>query len=512
MRFLAICALSAVAVVVPSTAKGAATCETLARLSLPRTRITQSEIVPAGDFKIPGAPPTARPLRQLPAFCRITAHITPTVDSDIAIEVWLPVHGWNGKFQAVGNGGWAGAISYGELAVALQSGYASASTNTGHDRDGSDASFALGHPEKVTDFAWRSVHEMTLKAKALIVAFYGKPPAFSYWNGCSTGGKQGLKEAQKFPDDYDGIVAGAPANYWTHLMAGDIWIAQATHVGPAAYIPPAKYPLLHQAVLKACDAADGLRDGLIDDPRNCHFDPAVLACKGGQQASQEDCLSAPQIEAARKIYAGAINPRTGEQVFPGLEPGSELQWDVFAGSAEPPIVASYFKYLLFKDPNWDFRKLDLDKDAALADKFDSGLINATDPDLRPFVAHGGKLLLYHGWSDGLIAPRNTINYFNAVSQVLGRKTQESVRLFMAPGVVHCGGGSSDGPDHFDAVAALDEWVERHKPPEHIVAAHRSANAIDRTRPLCPYPQVASYLGSGSIDEAASFVCSAPRNQ
>jgi feruloyl esterase len=500
-------AFSAVAVVALSTSIHAATCEALGRLSLPNTRITQSQIVPAGDFKIPGAPSTASPLRQLPAFCRVTAQITPTTDSDIRIEVWLPANGWNGKFQAVGNGGWAGAISYEHLAMALQSGYASASTNTGHDGNGSDASFALGHPQKVTDFAWRAVHEMTLKAKALIAAFYGKPPGFSYWNGCSTGGKQGLKEAQKFPDDYDGIVAGAPANYWTHLMAGDIWTAQATHSDPAAYIPPAQYPLLHKAVLKACDAVDGLRDGLIDDPRNCHFDPAVLACKEGQQAPHEDCLSAPQIGAARKIYAGATNPRTGEQVFPGLEPGSELQWGVFAGSAGPPIVASYFKYLLFKDPNWDFRKLDFDRDVALADKFDNGLIAATDPNLKPFVAHGGKLLLYHGWSDGLIAPRNTIHYFNAVSQVLGTKTRESVRLFMAPGMGHCGGG--DGPDEFDAVAALDGWVERHQPPEHIVVAHWSGNAIDRTRPLCPYPQVARYIGSGSIDDAASFACSAP---
>jgi feruloyl esterase len=377
--------------------------------------------VPAGDFKIPGAPLTAPPLRQLPAFCRVTAHITPATDSDIKIEVWLPLNDWNGKFQAVGNGGWAGTISYGELAMALQSGYASASTNTGHDGDGSDASFALGHPEKVTDFAWRAVHEMTLKAKALISAFYGKSPAFSYWNGCSTGGKQGLKEAQNFPEDYDGIVAGAPANYWTHLMAGDIWTAQATHSDPAAYIQPAQFSLLHKAVLKACDAVDGLTDGLIEDPRNCHFDPAVLACKEGRQGSQEDCLSGQQIEAARKIYAGAINPRTGEQVFPGLERGSEMQWIVFAGSDEPPIVASYFKYLLFKDPNWDFRKLDFDKDVALADKFDNGLIAATDLNLKPFVTHGGKLLLYHGWNDGLIAPRNTINYFNAVRKFSARR-------------------------------------------------------------------------------------------
>jgi len=502
MRHLA---FHAVVVVALSTAAHAAACEDLAKLSLPNTKISLAEVVPAGDFKMPNAPPAAPPLRNLPAFCRVAADITPAPDSDIKMEVWLPVSGWNGKFQGVGNGGWAGAISYGQLADALQAGYATASTNTGHDGEGSDASFALGHPEKVTDFAWRSVHEMTLKAKSVIAAFYDKQPARSYWNGCSTGGKQGLKEAQKFPDDYDGIVAGAPANYWTHLMAGDVWIGQATHSDPAAYIPPAKYPMIHRAAIDACDAADGLKDGLIDDPRACHFDPAVLACKEGQQ---DDCLTAPQIEAARKIYAGAKNPRTGEQVFPGLEPGSEPQWVVFAGSPEPPIVASYFKYLLFKDPAWDFRKLDLDKDVAAAEKFDNGLIAATDPNLKPFVAHGGKLLLWHGWEDGLIAPRNSINYFESVGKVLGAKTGDSVRLFMAPGMFHCNGG--DGPNRFDAVAAVDDWVEHAKAPERIVASHRTAGQVDRTRPLCPYPQVATYSGSGSIDDAANFACSAPR--
>ena len=486
-----------------STVAHAATCEDLAKLSLPNTTISRAEVVPAGDFKMPNAPAAAPPLHNLPSFCRVAADITPVADSDIKIEVWLPVSGWNGKFQAVGNGGWAGAISYGPLAEALQSGYATASTDTGHDGNGSDAAFALGHPEKITDFAWRAVHEMTLKAKAIIAAFYDKQPTRSYWNGCSTGGKQGLKEAQKFPDDYDGIVAGAPANYWTHLMAGDVWIGQATHSDPAAYIPPAKYPLIHQAVIAACDAADGLKDGLIDDPRACHFDPGVLACKEGQQ---DDCLTAPQIEAARKIYAGAKNPRTGDQVFPGLEPGSEQQWSVFAGSPEPPIVASYFKYVLFKDPAWDFRKLDLDKDVALADKFDNGLIAATDPNLKAFVAHGGKLILWHGWADGLIAPRNSINYFESVRKAMGAKTEDSVRLFMAPGMFHCNGG--DGPNRFDAVAAVDDWVEHGKAPERIVASHRKSGQVDRTRPLCRYPQVAVYSGSGSIDDEANFSCSA----
>src|SRR5216683_3387047 len=265
MKFLAMHALSAVAVVALSAATHAATCEALARLSLPNTRITQSQIVPAGDFKIPGVPPTVPPLRQLPAFCRVTAHITPATDSDIKIEVWLPANGWNGKFQAVGNGGWAGVISYSAMADAIRAGYASASTDTGHV--GGRGTFALDHPEKLIDFAWRSEHEMTLKAKAIIQAFYGSAPKLSYWNGCSTGGRQGLKEAQKFPDDYDAIIAGAPAN----RTAISLWIAAAVLKDPASYIPPSKYPIIHQAALAACDSRDGLQDGLIDDPTKCDF-------------------------------------------------------------------------------------------------------------------------------------------------------------------------------------------------------------------------------------------------
>ena len=477
-------------------------CEKLTGLSLPDTTITLAHAVGAGEFK--PAAGAAAPFQNLPAFCRVAATLAPSKDSDIKIEVWLPASGWNGKFQATGNGGWSGAINPGALAGAVRRGYAAAGTDTGHS--GGGASFALGHPEKLVDFGYRAVHEMTVKAKAIIAAYYGDAPKFSYWNGCSSGGKQGLKEAQRFPNDYDGIIAGAPANYWTHLMFGDLWPAEVTLTDPAAYIPPAKYPLIHRAVLEACDALDGVKDGLIEDPRRCQFDPKVLLCKGEADAG---CLTAAQVEAARKIYAGAKNSRTGQQVFPGMAPGSELGWGALAGGPEPlGIPVEHFKYVVFKDPGWNFKALNFDSDVALADKIDNGLLNATDPDLKDFFARGGKLVQYHGWNDQLITPFNSINYYRSVEERLGAgNLRDHYRLFMVPGMTHCGGG--EGPAAFDMVSEIERWVEQGKAPDQIIAAHRSNNAADRTRPLCPYPQVAQYKGSGSIDDAANFVCKAP---
>jgi len=489
---------------------GAATCESLAALNLPDTTITVAKSEPAGTF----APPKpfalpGPPLDNLPAFCRVAGEIKPTKDSDIKFEVWMPATDWNGKFMGEGNGGWSGEIWYPFMGVALRRGYAAASTDTGHKGSVGDASFALGHPEKVIDFGYRSVHEMTVKAKAIIAAYYGKEARLAYWSGCSSGGKQGLKEAQWFPLDYDGIIAGAPANFWTHLIASGIWIAQATRENPAAYIPKEKYAVLHKAVLDACDAADGVKDGVLEDPTRCRFDPKQLRCTG---ADGPNCLTAAQVEAARKIYSGPRNPRTGEQIFPGLEPGSELGWDFFARGPEPPIVASHFKYLVFKNPDWDFRTLNFDSDVALADKLDNGVLTAIDPDLKEFFAHGGKLLLYHGWTDAGIAPQNSINYYDSVVGAMGgaEKVKNSMRLFMTPGMNHCFGG--DGPFVFDTFTTLEQWVEKGKAPDQIIAAHFPGGGApsakpDRTRPLCPYPQVAKYKGSGSTDDAANFVCS-----
>src|SRR4249920_1290991 len=294
----------------------AATCDSLAALALKDATVTAAQLVPAGQFPAPAgrqnAGSGANPYKDLPEFCRVAATLKPTSDSDIKVEVWLPATGWNGKFQAVGNGGWAGTISYSAMAEAVRAGYASASTDTGHV--GGRGTFALDHPEKLVDFAWRSEHEMTVKAKTVIQAFYGSAPKLSYWNGCSTGGRQGLKEAQKFPDDYDAIIAGAPAN----RTAISLWIADAVLKDPASYIPPSKYPMIHQAALAACDMHDGLKDGLIDDPTKCAFDPTVLVCKG---ADGPACLTAPQAKAAKQIYSPAVNPRTGKQLFASLVPG-----------------------------------------------------------------------------------------------------------------------------------------------------------------------------------------------
>jgi feruloyl esterase len=490
------------------TSHGQDSCDALAKLALPHTTITSAQLVAAGQFTPPGAnaapPGNASPFATLPAFCRVAATLTPSTDSDIKVEVWMPAAGWNGKFLGVGNGGWSGAISYGSLAAGVRRGYAAASTDTGHS--GGSARFALGHPEKLIDFAWRAVHEMTVQAKALVAAFYGNGPRLSYWTGCSSGGKQGLKEAQRFPADYDGIAAGAPANFWTHLMVGGLWIGQATLKDPASFIPKEKYPVIHNAAVEACDANDGVKDGLIEDPMRCRFDPKALLCAGDDGPA---CLTAPQVEAAKKIYAGATNPRTAKEIFPGLEPGSELGWGAMAGGPDAfGIVADHFKYVVFKDPTWNFKTLNFDADVDLADGLDGGSLNATDPDLKVFFGRRGKLLLYHGWNDQLIAPRNTINYYKSVVAAVGSTTStDSVRLFMAPGMTHCAGG--EGPSSFDALAAVEQWVESRKAPTEIIASHMSGGVADRTRPLCPYPQVAQYKGTGSIDDAASFVCKTP---
>lgn len=340
--------LSAAVVVAPMA--HAVTCESLAHLALSDTTITlaksetsESYRPPAWDEKGPPPPST----HDLPPFCRVAADIKPTPDSNIKIEVWMPVSGWNGKFEGVGNGGWSGRIWYPYMGEALRKGNATASTDTGHQGAGDDASFAMGHPEKVVDSGYRAVHEMTIKARAIIAAYYGGPPKFSYWDGCSKGGVQGLKEAQRYPNDYDGIIAGAFGTNFAHVMASGVWIAQSNHNGEAVVLSKDDLALLHRAALDSCDLLDGLKDGLISNPSDCHFDPGKLLCKGTDRSA---CLTHPQVEAAEKIYAGPTNPRTGEQVSPGLEPGSELGWFISASSPDPPVTASYFKYLVFHDP------------------------------------------------------------------------------------------------------------------------------------------------------------------
>jgi feruloyl esterase len=499
LRFLAVVLFS---IILAAPLANAATCESLSHLVLSDTTITLAKSETAETYKPGVIEAPGPPLTNLPPFCRVAAEIRPTPDSRIRFEVWMPATGWNGKFMGVGNGGWSGEIWYPFMGAALRDNYATASTDTGHQGSFKDASFTLGHPEKVVDFGYRAVHEMTVKAKAIIAAYYGEAPKFSYWQGCSSGGKQGLKEAQRFPNDYDGVIAGAPANYWTHLSSSGVWIWQANHSGGAQVLSKEKLQVLHKAALDVCDS----QDGVIDNPQSCRFDPETLRCKGAATASY---LTGAEIEAAKKIYAGPTNPRTGEQIFPGLEPGSELGWSMYGSGADPPIVASHFRYLVFKDASWTAGKLNFDSDIALADELDDGLLSAIDPNLKEFFAHGGKLILYHGWTDPLIAPRNTIEYYKSVLRANGAATESSVRMFMAPGMDHCAGGA--GPSHFDMTTALSDWVEHGKPPEMILAAHLpdgapAAYGPDRTRPLCAYPRIAKYKGTGSTDKANSFVC------
>lgn len=417
------------------------------------------------------------------------------------MEIWLPASGWNRKFQAVGNGGWAGVISYNAMAEALHDGYATSSTDTGHV--GATGKFAIDHPEKLVDFGYRAVHEMTLKAKSVIDAYYGAAPRMSYWNGCSTGGRQGLKEAQKFPDDYDGIVAGASANPRTRLSAWQIWLAQGV-LDPKNYIPASKYPVIHKAVLEACDAADGVKDGLIEDPTRCHFDPKTIECKAGDEPT---CLTPGQVEAAARMYTAPKNPRTNAPIYFNVEPGSELGWSMLARGPEPFSAATdQFRYVVFKNPAWDWHSLNLETDVALADKIDDGTINAADPNIKAFLAHGGKLLMYHGWADPGVPPLASVNYYKTAVDTMGgeAKTADSIRLFMVPGMGHCGGG--EGPNKFDMMSAMTAWRENGQTPQRIIASRLIDTKLARTRPLCAYPQVAKYKGSGSIDDAASFTC------
>jgi len=479
----------------------AATCESLASLALPNGKITAAQPVAAGAFSAPGARAgRGNAMADLPAFCRVEATLTPSSDSDIKIEVWLPTANWNGKFQAVGNGAWSGAIGYAALAEALRRGYAASSTDTGHA--GGSASFALGHPEKLIDFAYRSEHEMTVKAKVIVNAFYGSAPKYSYWNGCSAGGRQALKEAQMFPADFDGIIAGAPGLDWSGRSAQAVKVAQAL-LKEEARLTPAKQQALHAAVLQACDALDGAKDGLIENPLACKFDPKVIECAG---ADGPACLTPAQVATARLMYAPTVNAKTGREVA-GLPYGTEGNWTDQGWSVSARATGlDHYRFVVFKDPAWEIDRFNLESDITRIDEGEGAAVNANDPNLKAFFERGGKLLQYHGWSDPQISALNSVNYFKRVAAALGGQTKihDSYRLFMAPGMAHCGGG--EGPNDFDKVTPLEQWVEKGKAPDAIIASHSVEGRVDRTRPLCPHPQVAQYKGSGSVDEAANFVC------
>jgi feruloyl esterase len=495
-----------------------APCEGLSTFSQPHVAVTLAQTVAPGAFTAPGRGGRgANAFAQLPAFCRVAATLTPSSDSDIKIEVWLPAFakgsgaagpassqgsgaagsGWNGKLQAVGNGAWAGNISYPAMATALAAGYAAVSTDTGHS--GGDAKFMVGHPEKLVDFEERAVHEMTVTAKAIVNAYYGDAPKQSYFNGCSTGGRQALTEAQRYPLDFDAIVAGAPANAVRRQTFGQIWLWQATHKDERSLLTADQLAVLHTAAVAQCDALDGVKDGVIENPLKCKFDPSVTLYKLGDL---DGYLTAPQVEAAKKIYAGASHAGTHQPLYPGLEPGSEIGWNMSVAARPVGYAEDFFKYILHNDAGWDPKSLNYDADVAAVDKLKTGL-DATNADLSKFVGYGGKLLIYHGWSDPGIPPRNSVNYYERVLKTT-KNASDSVRLFMVPGMAHCGGG--DGTSTFDMVAAVNTWVETKAAPETIPASKMADGKVVRTRPLCAYPSVATYKGTGSTDEAANFTC------
>jgi feruloyl esterase len=509
-------------------------CETLTALKLPNTTITMAQVVAAGKFVAPPPPPRGAPRADdddadgdnvdgavvtrgggrgrggrgggrggppppdytvLPAFCRIGATLKPTTDSEIRIEVWMPLTGWNNKMLAVGNGAWAGSISYSAMIAPVVAGYAATSTDTGHT--GGQAATFIDNPEKVADFNYRAVHEMSVSGKAITAAFYSNAPRLSYFQGCSTGGRQALTAAQRYPLDFDGIIAGANATNSSLMHATQIWSAQQANRDAASRIPNMpvnKYALLHEAVLKACDARDGVTDKVIDNPRECKFDPAVLLCKA---ADEPTCLTAAQVETAKRVYAGP-------GVFHGYEYGSEGGWN---GTLRMPVGIAYdmYRYLALKNPSWDYKTFDVKKDIAQFEKTIGPQMNMNDVDLRPFFDHGGKLIMYHGWADPGIPPENSLQYYSKVVKKVGSsKAANSIKLYMLPGVGHCSGG--DGPSTWDSLGALDQWRDKGAAPASIVASHSTMGVVDKTRPLCPYPQTAQYKGTGDTNQAANFVC------
>jgi feruloyl esterase len=521
--------------IVFSSSSYASICTDLRSLKIPSTTLTSAVDVPAGTFtptyeKAPAKIYSAT----VPAFCRVIGVIHPVPESTIGFEVWLPVpKAWNHRTEGVGSGAYAGRISYGPLENAIALGYAVSSTNTGHS--GSDLRFAVDHPERIVDWGYRAIHETAQVTESIVVAYYGAAPAHAYFNGCSTGGGQALSEAQRFPEDYDGILAGDAGNDRVHLNAGFLWGFAAAHNGDKLILPESKLQLIHDAAIKACDAADGVLDGILEDPMSCHFDPAVLACKA---STSSECLSPQEVEAVRKIYAGPKNPRTGQQIIGGLMPGSEVikggdysGWKNFITGPTEPSRVDFWKYWVFNNPKWDWHMFDYDSDVTIGDE-KMAAVNASNPDLRPFERRGGKLLVYHGWIDPVGPPADAINYHNAVEKVIGSpaETAEFFRLFIVPGMSHCSGGDGyelaggargvDDPNGIpmwpnpdpahDMLSALDAWVSHGDVPQQIVAAHYDDGRVERTIPVCAFPKVARWTGKGSSDDAKNYACTTPR--
>jgi Tannase and feruloyl esterase len=494
-------------------------CTAIKDLKLPDTTITMAEAVASGDVDGPGL---AKPLHELPPFCRVKGVLRPTADSEIHFEVWMPEKDWNSRFLGVGNGGFAGSIGYQGLAGNLRRGFATAGSDAGHQAEGEDASWAFGHPEKITDFGWRAVHLTAARAKDVIKAYYGKSAAKAYFDSCSDGGREALMEAQRFPEDYDGILAGAPANQWSRMFASGVDVSQVTTGDPRAYISAMKLPAIERAALAQCDASDGVKDGFINDPPKCHFDPSVLLCKA---ADSLDCLTQPQLNSLKKLYAGGVDGQ-GKSIFPGYVMGDESgAWGAWVLGPGPGASSgiqygqNYFRYMVTGDTKWNILTANVDASLAAANKETAAALDSTNPDLSPFSARGGKLIMYHGWNDPAISPWNSIAYYQSVQKTMGAEKAESfMRLYMVPGMEHCVGGpgpaafgqlgipTGTGPKYgvFDA---LVDWVEKDVPAKDVIATkYTPDNKVMMTRPLCPYPAIAKYKGSGDTNDAANFAC------
>ena len=481
-------------------ASSPATCDSLRTLSTPQVTVTAAETVPAGVFVQPPAPGAATATTQhpepIPRHCRVKLTLKPSSDSNIYSELWMPADGWNGKLLVVGNGGFAGSIQgYGDMQVALRLGYATAATDTGHNTaDGPNGMFALGHPEKIVDFAYRALHETTVESKRLIRTFYNRTPQYSYYKGCSTGGRQGIMAATRFPDDYDGIIAGALANRHIHMhTAGSArQIELARH--PDMAISPEKAQMVSDAVMNKCDL---LHEGFLNNPQQCTFDFSKFLCKG---AESNECLTQPQLKAVEMFYGGVKNGK-GEVIFAGQVLGNPLTPQ---RSSQTVNVSDTVRIWAFQNADYDWRTFDIDRDMPVIDQ-KIGFVDATDPDLKKFKAHGGKLLLYAGWGDTGITPKNTVEYYESVVNKMGKaETNDFTRLFMVPGMGHCRGGN--GPDTFDTIGTLETWREKGTTPAAIAATNKTSGL---SRPLCPYPQYAKYKGSGDLKEAANWACTAP---
>jgi hypothetical protein len=467
-------------------------------------------------ISVAAAKPLLAGLKVPASFCRVHARLNPMLGSEIHVEIWLPEQ-WNGKFLGTGGGGFSGGIDAAPLTLRdpLATGYAAAATDVGH-KSSDGAQWAYGQPVKLVDWAHRGNHLTAVFAKALIATYYGKPATRAYFQGCSNGGRDALMEASRYPEDYDGIIAGAPATNWTGMMTGFVWNHQAVSGAPGAPNLNSKLKLVQEAVLAKCDALDGVKDGVIENPQMCRFDPAKIQCKSGDGP---DCLSAAEVTALRKIYQGP-RTRNGRQIYSGFAAGAEnvewQNWITGTKAAQAGFGTEFYRWMVYSDSKWTPEHFDPDRDYPVAKKQMGPIIDSNNPDLRPFTRHGGKLIVYHGWADAGIPAGASVDYYNAVRHRLGAAAGQ-VRLFMVPGMAHCFGGP--GPNRFDMLSQLDNWVENGTAPEQVIAtkydndlavfAGRPAKQV-RTRPLCAWPKVAHYGDTGSTDDAANFSCVAPK--